>query len=73
MIIDKDSKPQDTVYYVAACAAYVLTENKENVETLYRKVKEKYNQHLDYDIFLLSLNFLFLIKKIKFNNKESSP
>ena len=64
MIIDRDSKPRDTVYYTAACIMEVISSNNYSVEDLYETLKVQYNESLDYSIYLLSLNFLFLIEKI---------
>ncbi|PEJ46592.1 hypothetical protein COL77_17050 [Bacillus wiedmannii] len=64
MIIDRDSNPKDTVYYNAACIMEVISSNKYNVEDLYEILKKRYNESLEYTIYLLSLDFLFLIDRI---------
>lgn len=69
MIIDRDSNPKDTVYYTAACIIEVVSSNDYSVEGLYETLKEQYNDSLDYSIFLLSLNFLFLIDKISISKE----
>lgn len=69
MIIDKDSNPKDTIYYIAACTIEVVSTNKYNVEDLYEILKERYNDSLDYTIYLLSLDFLFLIDKISISKE----
>uniref|UniRef100_UPI00406CB105 ABC-three component system middle component 6 n=1 Tax=Sporosarcina sp. FSL K6-3508 TaxID=2921557 RepID=UPI00406CB105 len=65
MIIDRDSNPKDTVYYTAACIMEVISSNNYSVEGLYETLKVQYNDSLEYSIYLLSLNFLFLIDKIQ--------
>lgn len=64
MIIDRDSNPQDTVYYISACILEIITLKKHNVGDLYEILKGRYNDSLDYALYLLSLDFLFLINKI---------
>lgn len=69
MIIDRDSNPKDTVYYISACILEVIPSKKHNVEDLYETIKEQYNDSLDYTIYLLSLDFLFLIDKISISEE----
>ena len=69
MIIDRDSKPEDTVYYTSACILEIGSSDEYNVEVLYEILKDQYNKSLEYNIYLLSLDFLFLINKISINNK----
>ncbi|MBM7572950.1 hypothetical protein JOC48_003482 [Aquibacillus albus] len=69
MIIDRDSNPKDTIYYISACILGVISSKKHNVEDLYETLKEQYNDSLDYTIYLLSLDFLFLIDKITINEE----
>lgn len=64
MIIDRDSNPKDTVYYIAACTMEIISSNKYNVDDVFQILKERYNYSLEYTVYLLSLNFLFLINKI---------
>lgn len=64
MIIDRDSDPKDTIFYVAASALEILKAQELDVETLYEVLKKEYNSSLDYNIYLLSLDFLFLLNKI---------
>lgn len=69
MIIDRDSKPEDTVYYTAACILEIGSSDEYNIEVLYEILKALYNESLEYNIYLLSLDFLFLINKISINNE----
>nr|WP_157822567.1 ABC-three component system middle component 6 [Staphylococcus shinii] len=69
MIIDKDSNPKDTIYYISACALKIICLNKYDLESLFELLKSKYNELLDYTTYLLSLNFLFLLNKIKINHE----
>lgn len=69
IIIDRDSNPKDTVYYISACILEVLYSKKYNVEDLYETLKERYNDSLEYTIYLLSLDFLFLIDKVSISEE----
>ncbi|MGZ9697640.1 ABC-three component system middle component 6 [Bacillus safensis] len=69
MIIDRDSNPKDTVYYISACILEIISLNKHNVEDLYETLKKRYNDSLEYTIYLLSLDFLFLIDKISISKE----
>lgn len=64
MIIDKDSSPKDTIYYTSACILEIIAYKEYNVDDLYETLKGRYNDSLEYTIYLLSLDFLFLINKI---------
>ncbi|WP_396266330.1 ABC-three component system middle component 6 [Halobacillus amylolyticus] len=69
MIIDRDSNPKDTVYYISACILEISNVQNYNVEGLYEELKEQYNDSLEYTIYLLSLDFLFLIEKISISKE----
>jgi len=69
MIISKDSKPRDTVYYISACVLELLVKKDYGVDTLFDQVKNIYNSELEYSTFLSALNFLFLIGKIDLNEE----
>jgi hypothetical protein len=69
-IIDKDSKPQDTVYYVSACVLDILKHKRyDSIEDLRIDTEKKFNIEIKYATFSSALNFLFLIDKIKINNE----
>lgn len=65
MLIDKDSKPQDTIFYLSA---QLLSEIKRRnrvklalIEDLYGEINEKQ----PYFKYNLALDFLYLIDKVK--------
>lgn len=51
MIIDKDSNPKDTIYYISACALKIICLNKYDLESLFELLKSKYNELLDYTTY----------------------
>lgn len=70
MLIDKDSKPQDTILYLSAQLLYKLKGRGRiklaSINELYKEIDErqplfKYN---------LSLNFLFLVNRVKIEGGE---
>ncbi|ARF68059.1 hypothetical protein B7C51_09790 [Paenibacillus larvae subsp. pulvifaciens] len=69
MIIDKDSRPKDTVYYISGCILATLRSKSAEVDSLFELIRNKYNDSLEYSIFLLALDFLFLINKIEISEK----
>lgn len=70
MIINRDAKPKETIYYTSACILKILNEHKRDVETLFTTTKKEIGIEVNYTTFLLSLNFLFLINKIDFDKEE---
>ncbi|OGL21763.1 hypothetical protein A2707_00190 [Candidatus Saccharibacteria bacterium RIFCSPHIGHO2_01_FULL_45_15] len=69
-IIDKDSKPQDTVYYTSACILDILKRKSyDSIEDLRIDTEKKFGINIKYPTFISALNFLFLIDKIKINNE----
>ncbi len=70
-IIDKDAKPQDTVYYVSACVLDILKRKQyDSIEDLRTDTEKKFDIEIKYSTFGSALNFLFLIDKIKINNEK---
>jgi hypothetical protein len=69
MIIDRDSRPKDTIYYISGCILSILQTEETEVDSLFELTREQYNNLLDYYIFLLALNFLYLTEKIEISEK----
>lgn len=66
MLINKDGKPIDSIYFISCCILEELgKEENISIEELYILVVNKYNEELKYMDYSLSLNFLFLIDKIE--------
>jgi hypothetical protein len=71
MLIDPGSAPQDTVLYIAACALELLKHKSYNdIDELRADAMRQYEIEINYSSFILSLNFLFLIKKIIIKNNK---
>lgn len=69
MIIDRDSRPKDTIYYISGCILSVLQAKETEVDSLFELIRDQYNDLLDYYIFLLAVNFLYLTEKIEISRK----
>lgn len=70
MIINKDEKPKNTIYYIAACIYEVITTvNISEVIQIFEYITYEFNLEINYQMFLLSLNFLFLIGRIEINEQ----
>lgn len=70
LLVDKDSKPEDTVLYVASCALEILKHNQYNdIEDLRQEIQTKYNIEAPYKTLVTSLNFLFLVDKVTVKDK----
>lgn len=72
ILINKNEKPCETVYYVSAC---ILKEIKKqmkifNLEQFYNEFILKYSFVNNYDNFIYALNFLYLLNKIDYVDKE---
>ncbi|HFK1752607.1 MAG: hypothetical protein M3Z48_00875 [Lactobacillus sp.] len=71
MLINKDGKPVDSIYFIACCILEELRKKEViSIEELYLEIVDKYNKKLKYMDYSLSLNFLFLIDKIELYKGE---
>ncbi|HFK1513853.1 ABC-three component system middle component 6 [Bacillus paranthracis] len=67
MLINKDARPADNIYYIACCIIEKIKAlNEIYVDEGYYMIKQEYNEFLKYNDYLLALNFLYLIEKITF-------
>lgn len=69
MLIPDNIKPENTLYYNGAFILRSL-ENKESIALLdlYQRVKEKKN--MSFSLFILCLDWLFLISVVELNEKQ---
>ncbi|MEW8287296.1 MAG: ABC-three component system middle component 6 [Candidatus Thiodiazotropha endolucinida] len=66
MIINKDIHPERKIYYIGALVIDVLRENKEdsiNHLLVFEKLQEK--ESITVDVFMLALDWLFLLGAVK--------
>lgn len=69
MIINRDVKPHETIYYISAILHVILKNNPLNTTDLYKELCMETGNKIDYQIFLFSIDFLFLLNKITINEK----
>ena len=67
MLINRNKRPRDTIYYIAGCILIEIQKRSMTLDKLYEIIKKSYNDVLEYKDFILALNFLFLIEKISFS------
>lgn len=65
IILNKNEKPQNTVYYIAGCILNELSKEVYTIDELFEQLKMKYNNVLEYNIYMLAINFLFLLNKLQ--------
>jgi len=65
VLVDRDSKPEDTVLYIASCALDILKHNQyTDIEELRQEIQTKYQIEAPYKTLVTSLNFLYLVDKV---------
>lgn len=69
MIINNDVRPQETLFYISAVIYKVLKIAALDTTRLYLVVDKEVTDKLDYSVFLLSIDFLYLLDKINVNDK----
>jgi len=63
-------KPVDSIFTISAYLIKVLQElTSIDIDSLYEKVNKEYYKKITFEQFLLSLNFLFIIKKVELKNE----
>lgn len=72
ILINKNEKPCETVYYISSCALKEIKEKKKisNLEKFYNDFSLKYPFVNNHDNFIYALNFLYLLNKIDYIDKE---
>lgn len=66
MIVNKDVRPERKIYYIGALVIDILKESKEEiVDHLFVFEKLHKKENVSAEVFLLSLDWLFLLGAIK--------
>ncbi|WP_069937845.1 ABC-three component system middle component 6 [Domibacillus iocasae] len=65
MLIDKDSKPKDTILYLSAQLLATLKKHGQVKLALIEELYEEIDEKQPLFKYNLALNFLFLINKVK--------
>lgn len=71
ILLDKNNKPQNTVYYLAAISYGYLRQNGNiSLTALYKALSsKKFNSKIDFNFFILGIDFLFLLDKINIDKR----
>ncbi len=71
ILLDKNNKPQNTVYYLAAISYGYLQQNGNiGLTDLYKELSQKIvHAKIDFNFFALGIDFLFLLDKINVNER----
>lgn len=71
LLLDKNNTPTNTVYYIAAVSyGYLLKFPYLSFIQLYDALSEKvYHRQVQFDFFVLAIDFLFLLDKVALNEK----
>lgn len=71
LLLDKNSEPTHTVYYLSAVAYKLLLECPGmDSSSLYRVIEDEVTfDEFNFEFLILALDFLFLLDKIKISEK----
>lgn len=71
ILLDRNNQPKNTVYYLSAVVYGYLRQNGNvGLIDLYEKISNTVlKRKLNFEIFSLAIDFLFLIGKVNVNNK----
>lgn len=71
MLVDKDTTPEQTIFYIACCILEVLKHKSYNdIDELRSDMTDRFQFEPNYSNFISSLNFLYLIDRIVIKNKK---
>lgn len=71
ILLDKNNKPTNTVYYISAVIyTYLSKHGNKGLISLYNGIcKSVLHHEVNFTFFLLAIDFLFLVDKININKK----
>ncbi|WP_269789192.1 ABC-three component system middle component 6 [Streptococcus mitis] len=62
ILLDKNSSPQNTVFYLSSIIYGVMIDkNRIDSIQLYNEVNQKLNEKVNFTTFILAIDFLFLL------------
>ena len=69
LLLDRNTTPENTVYYISGLVDGVINQHSGiDITDLYYKLIEKMESNVNYDFFILALDFLFLIDRVKIDS-----
>lgn len=69
LLLDKNAEPKKTIFYLSAIVYGMVQMGITNSDDIYLKLQNEINNTINYDFFILALDFLFLLDKIRVNYK----
>ncbi len=72
ILINKNERPCETIYYISACLLKEVKYQQKvfDLEKFYEEFILKYPFANNHDNFIYALNFLYLLEKIDYIDKE---
>lgn len=69
LLLDKNTRPENTVYYLSGVIHCILRKNAGiNSSQLYNLLIITIQKKVNYDFYILALDFLFLIDRLNFDD-----
>lgn len=69
LLLDKNAEPKKTIFYLSVIVYNLILKGIVNIESLYIELQKVIKDEINYNFFILALDFLFLLDKIKINNE----
>jgi len=70
LFLDRNTTPENTIYYLSGMVdALVKQNNGIDIIGLYQKLLKERRNSVNFDFFMLALDFLFLVERIKIDSK----
>ncbi|WP_270219107.1 ABC-three component system middle component 6 [Lactococcus garvieae] len=69
LLLDKNTLPENTVYYLSGIISGLLRK-KDGIDSseLYYMLMKTAKEKINYDFYMLALDFLFLVDKLKLDD-----
>lgn len=70
LLLDKNTTPENTIYYLSGVVdGLIKQQNGVDVIGLYQKLLKEIRNTVNFDFFILALDFLFLVERIRIDSK----
>lgn len=69
LLLDKNAEPKKTIFYLSVIVYNLILKGIVNIESLYIELQKVIKDEINYNFFILALDFLFLLDKIKINDE----
>jgi hypothetical protein len=69
LLLDKNAEPHKTIFYLSAMIYGIVLKGNYDIDSIYQELRIELKDALNYDFFILALDFLFLLDKIVVNNR----